>query len=206
MIDQIVGSRPPLFVFVTGYSEYAVRAFEMLSELTAAIGLFSLVVLPVPFLRSIGVGAMVIPFVPVAISVTLLPIALAVLGPALDKYSFWSRSTTTDSRLWSAWARFVLKNKWSAAIVGVAILVALAIPGLRINTGEPLIASLSPNGLPAASEFHRLQANGIPSAVDFPIHVLVHGGANGLQMATSIAEAAPDTHAFRLVAYDYSNH
>jgi RND superfamily putative drug exporter len=68
-----------------------------------------------------------------------------------------------------------------------------------------LIASLSPNGLPAASEFHRLHANGIPSAVDFPIHVLVHGGANGLQMATSIAEAtpgvytvmAPDTHAFR---------
>src|SRR5579863_588077 len=29
MIDQIAGSRPPLFVFVTGYSEYAVRAFEI---------------------------------------------------------------------------------------------------------------------------------------------------------------------------------
>jgi two-component system LytT family response regulator len=29
MIDQIAGSRPPLFVFVTSYSEYAVRAFEI---------------------------------------------------------------------------------------------------------------------------------------------------------------------------------
>src|SRR6202451_4785484 len=29
MIDQIAGSRPPLFVFVTGYSDYAVRAFEL---------------------------------------------------------------------------------------------------------------------------------------------------------------------------------
>lgn len=29
MIDQIAGTRPPLFVFVTGYSEYAVRAFEI---------------------------------------------------------------------------------------------------------------------------------------------------------------------------------
>jgi two-component system LytT family response regulator len=29
MIDQIAGSRPPLFVFVTGYSDYAVRAFEI---------------------------------------------------------------------------------------------------------------------------------------------------------------------------------
>ena len=29
MIDQIAGSRPPLFIFVTSYSEYAVRAFEI---------------------------------------------------------------------------------------------------------------------------------------------------------------------------------
>src|SRR5271156_412707 len=29
MIDQLAGSRPPLFVFVTGYSEFAVRAFEI---------------------------------------------------------------------------------------------------------------------------------------------------------------------------------
>jgi two-component system LytT family response regulator len=29
MIDQIASSRPPLFVFVTSYSEYAVRAFEI---------------------------------------------------------------------------------------------------------------------------------------------------------------------------------
>jgi two-component system, LytTR family, response regulator len=29
MIDQIAGSRPPLFVFVTGYNEYAVKAFEI---------------------------------------------------------------------------------------------------------------------------------------------------------------------------------
>src|SRR5271154_6772519 len=29
MIDQLAGSRPPLFIFVTGYSEYAVRAFEI---------------------------------------------------------------------------------------------------------------------------------------------------------------------------------
>ena len=29
MIDQIAGSRLPLFIFVTGYGEYAVRAFEI---------------------------------------------------------------------------------------------------------------------------------------------------------------------------------
>ena len=29
MIDQVIGTRPPLYVFVTGYSEYAVKAFEI---------------------------------------------------------------------------------------------------------------------------------------------------------------------------------
>src|ERR1700678_4151357 len=29
MIDQVVGAQPPLFVFVTGYNEYAVKAFEI---------------------------------------------------------------------------------------------------------------------------------------------------------------------------------
>src|SRR5271168_890104 len=29
MIDQIAGARPPLFIFLTRYSDYAVRAFEI---------------------------------------------------------------------------------------------------------------------------------------------------------------------------------
>jgi len=29
MVDRLAGSRPPLFIFVTSYSEYAVRAFEI---------------------------------------------------------------------------------------------------------------------------------------------------------------------------------
>jgi len=29
MIDRVAGNRPPLFIFVTGYSEYAVKAFEI---------------------------------------------------------------------------------------------------------------------------------------------------------------------------------
>jgi len=29
MIDRIAGNQPPLFIFVTGYSEYAVKAFEI---------------------------------------------------------------------------------------------------------------------------------------------------------------------------------
>src|SRR5581483_4246847 len=44
------------------------------SGTTVAIGLLSLAVLPVPFLRSVGVGGMLIPLVGVVVAVTLLPV------------------------------------------------------------------------------------------------------------------------------------
>ncbi len=163
----------------------------MLSGLTAAIGLLSLTILPVPFLRSIGVGAMLIPFVAVAIAVTLLPVTLAYFGPALDRFSLWPNAKTTFSRSWERWAQFVVRHKWFAAFLGVAIMIGLALPGLSLNTAEPLIGSLSPSGKPAAVAFEGLKRNSIPSAVDFPIDVITYGGKRGLQEAITIALATP---------------
>src|SRR5450631_540088 len=165
-----------------------------LSGITAAVGLLSLVVLPVPFLRSVGVGGMLIPFVAVGVAVTLLPLSLSVFGPALDRFSLWPRSSTTFSRGWERWARFVLRHQWKAAIVGLAIVAATTVPAFSLKTGEPLIASLSQVG-PAAQTFHRLQARGIPSAIDFPIYAMTHGGPEAVSQAVGIAKSTPGVYA-----------
>jgi putative drug exporter of the RND superfamily len=83
------------------------------SGITVAIGLLALVALPVPFLRSIGYGGMLIPLVSVAVAITLLPIVLAKLGPRLD----WPHRRTDDkaSRLWTRWAEGVARRRWLAA-------------------------------------------------------------------------------------------
>ena len=75
----------------------------VLSGVTVAIGLLSLVVLPVPFLRSIGIGGMLIPLVSVAVVLTLLPALLAGVGPRWD----WPkvRTEATASRAWTRWRR-----------------------------------------------------------------------------------------------------
>ena len=54
------------------------------SGITVAIGLLALLALPLPFLRSMGYGGMLIPLVSVAVAITLLPVVLAKLGPRLD--------------------------------------------------------------------------------------------------------------------------
>ena len=169
-------------------SKHAGRAV-LLSGATVAVGLLSLVMFPVPFLRSIGIGGMLIPLVAIAAAVTLLPIALSLFGPALDRLRIFS-SATTYSRGWERWGGFVIRHRWISALLGLCILIVLAIPALFINTAEPASASLSTTGV-AAKAFQQLEAAGVPGAIVFPIQVLTHNGSLGVQQTTSIAQQAP---------------
>src|SRR5580692_2236157 len=105
------------------------------SGLTVAIGLLSMIVLPVPMLRSVGIGGVLVPLVSVAVATTFLPVVLATAGPRLD----WPRLRTerSASRVFSAWARGVYRHKWAAAAAGVAVLVVLMLPALSLHLGEP---------------------------------------------------------------------
>src|SRR5213593_270663 len=57
----------------------------IVSGSTVAIGLLSMVILPLPFIRSIGLGGMLIPLVAVSASITLLPALLSMLGKQRDR-------------------------------------------------------------------------------------------------------------------------
>ena len=56
-----------------------------LSGVIVAAGLFCLVALPIPFLRSLGYGGLLIPAVTVTAALTLLPALLSAWGPRLDR-------------------------------------------------------------------------------------------------------------------------
>ena len=73
------------------------------SGITVAIGLFALIALPLPFLRSMGYGGMLIPLVSTLVALTLLPVILAKPGRRLD----WPHRRTDDkaSRAWTRWAQ-----------------------------------------------------------------------------------------------------
>jgi RND superfamily putative drug exporter len=165
----------------------------VLSGLTVAVGLFSLVVLPVPFLRSVGFGGMLIPLVAIVAATTLLPVILAAWGPSLDKHRL-RRGSTTSSRGWERWGRLVVRRRWLAGVAGLVIVLAIAIPALSMNTGQPSANALAQAG-PAARALHGLERQGVPSAVVFPIQVLSHGGAAGANRATALARATPGVYA-----------
>ncbi len=182
----------------------------VLSGLTVAVGLLSLLVLPAPFLRSIGVGSMLIPLVAIAAAVTLLPATLAAWGPTLDSKQL-RKGSTTFSPMWERWGRLVVRRRWISAVVGLAIVIALALPALSLHAGQASVSSLTSTSGPTASRgspseasasslassrgasvaLLQLQREGVPSAVVFPVQLLAHGGRVGAARAATAARETP---------------
>ncbi|MGH9297162.1 MAG: MMPL family transporter, partial [Acidimicrobiales bacterium] len=156
------------------------------SGITVAIGLLSLVILPVPFLHSMGIGGVLIPLVSVAAAITLLPVCLASFGPALDRHRL--RRADSASPPWTRWARSIDRHRVLAAVAGALIVGALIAPIAHLSIGQPVSASLSTKG-PAKVALDELRSGGVPTGVLNPMQVLVRDPAHsGLPLLGELKE------------------
>ncbi|MBK5307331.1 MAG: MMPL family transporter [Frankiaceae bacterium] len=144
----------------------------MASAGTVAISLLALIVVPVPLLRSMGIGGLLIPLVSTAVCLTLLPAILGSIGPKVD----WPRVRHEHkaSRAWTGWARLIAKQRWIAAGVGLIILGLIIVPVFGIKVGVPRTEALANHG-PAVEALATLHDSGVPHGVVTPLEVLVRG-------------------------------
>jgi putative drug exporter of the RND superfamily len=165
---------------------YAGRAV-LASAGTVAISLCALLVIPVPLLRSMGIGGMLIPLVSTLVILTLLPALLGSIGPKVD----WPRirHEARPSRAWTAWAKLVVRWRWVAAGVALTILAALVIPIFGIKIGQAQTDSLASGG-PAYEQLKTLRDGGVPPGVVSPMEVLVKGSDPAGSAAKAAATAA----------------
>ena len=156
----------------------------VLSGLTVAIGLVALVVLPVPGLRSTGIGGMLIPLVSILVVNTLLPALLSGVGPRID----WPRIRHEDhaSRFWSKWAAMVTRRRWWAVTGALAILAVVASPVFGLKVGETSAAAEARTG-PAHASYELLLRGGVPQGVLTPMDVLTEAGYGASTAAASRA-------------------
>ena len=142
------------------------------SGTTVAIALLALLILPVPFLRSIAIAGAFIPLVSVAVAITLLPVVLATIGPRLD----WPHVRRADraGRFWTAWARIVVRHRWAAAVASTAVLALLAAAAFSIQLGSPRAESLAQSGA-ARAGLEKLEASGLGAGPLSPFEALVRG-------------------------------
>jgi len=162
------------------------------SGFAVAIGLALLLFMPVPFIRSMGIGGLLIPLASMAAMLTLQPVLLSLLGRRgvrrLPVAAFLRDrlelplprlpgTHALEQGLWARLARTIMRRPVVFLCGASALLVAAAIPSLFMQLTP---GSLS--GLPSSLESTRgytLLRRGIGPGVITPTQIVVDGGAPG---------------------------
>jgi putative drug exporter of the RND superfamily len=171
------------------------------SGITVAIGLLALIALPLPFLRSMGYGGMLIPLVSTLVAITLLPVVLAKAGTRLD----WPHRRTDDkaSRAWTRWATLVVRRRWLAAAAGMAVVLALVLAATDLQLGASDADTVAKSG-DARDGLVALEKSGIGEGALLPHEVLVQRGTDPGAVTNAVAQidgvhgaVAPDSPQWR---------
>jgi RND superfamily putative drug exporter len=155
------------------------------SGITVAIGLLALIALPLPFLRSMGYGGMLIPLVSTLVAITLLPVILAKAGAKLD----WPHRRTDDkaSRAWTRWAEAVSRRRWLAAGAGMAVILGLAFAATNLQLGTSDADTIAKQG-DAEQGLVALEDAGIGEGSILPHEILVDGNTDPATVAADLNE------------------
>jgi len=154
------------------------------SGTTVAVGLLALIALPLPFLRSMGYGGMLIPLVATLVAITLLPVILASIGPRLDRRRI--RRRDRSNAFWQRWSEAVVRRRGLAALLSVAMLAALIVPATNLHLGNSDPDTIAQAG-PAKEGLRALADSGIGKGVIAPVETLVPE-ADAAKVATAEAK------------------
>ncbi len=149
------------------------------SGLAVAIGLGALLFVPVPFIRSLGVGGLLVPLVSLAAVVTLQPVLLSRLGRESSR-----SGRTAPGRRWERLARTVVRRPRTLLVTGVVVLLAASAAAASLDVTPGSIASI-PGRSESVRGFDLLRARLGPGVVA-PTQIVVDTGSPGA------ARAGPD--------------
>jgi putative drug exporter of the RND superfamily len=142
------------------------------SGTTVAVGLLALIVLPLPFLRSMGYGGLLIPLVATLVALTLLPVILASAGPRLDKRRIRRRRDSGGIHFWQRWSEAVVRRRGIAALLAIGLLVALVLPATNLHMGNSDPDTIAKAG-PAKQALDALDKSGIGKGAIAPVETIV---------------------------------
>jgi len=112
----------------------------LFSGVTVLISLSAVMLVESPAFRSMALGIMLSVVFILGATMTLLPAVLGRMGPRIDRGRLpWSKVGDHRSKRFAAWGERLWAKPWIPGIATVAVLVALAVPVLHLDTGMPSI-------------------------------------------------------------------
>ncbi|MCH0539257.1 MMPL family transporter [Streptomyces sp. MUM 203J] len=112
---------------------------------TVVVAMGALALTGLGFLTSIGLSTALVVLFAVATALTLLPALLSLLGDRVHRNIRWGRprgrsprpARSHEDTVWSRFAHRVSGRPWRYLLASSAVLLALAAPALRMETGFP---------------------------------------------------------------------
>jgi RND superfamily putative drug exporter len=171
---------------------------------TVAVGLALLAFMPVPFIRSMGIGGLLVPVVSIAASATLLPAILSLLGARVNSLRIiprrvLERRTRAEGGFWARLARTIMRRPVPILIASSAAMLAIAFPALHLHLTAGDNRGV-PHGTNATDGLYVLERTLGPGALA-PNQIVVDTGAPGGALKPGIVAAQR-----RLVAQLVADH
>ena len=164
----------------------------LFSGVTVAIGLGLLLFVPVPFIRSLGVGGFLVPLASLAAAATLQPALLSLLGSRGARRYPVARllrerfrlpvpllrgTVDVEQGLWARLARTIMRRPLPFLLAGVLLLVAAAVPAAWLHVTPGSISAL-PGGSDSVRGLTLLRERAGAGALT-PIELVVDTGQGG---------------------------
>ncbi len=170
----------------------------IVSGSTVAIGLLSMVIIPIPVIRSIGIGGLLIPTVSVIVAITMLPALLSLLGHRINSLRVMPKKivegTDLEAGFWWRWAHLVMRRPVAIGALGLVIVGLLLVPAANLNPAEAQAKDLAgAKTADAVVGLNELRDSGISPGATKPFVVLVehNPGTEALDTVVARLQSTP---------------
>jgi putative drug exporter of the RND superfamily len=163
----------------------------LFSGMAFVLAMFGLVLVPSTIFRSLAAGAILVGIVSVVAALTLLPAVLGLLGDRINalRVPFFGRAAEqagAESRFWGRIVGAVMRRPVVSLVLGVALLLALAVPVLGLETGTQGASTL-PDRFESKQGYVLLNEE-FPGRTTDPVEIAVAGDASSPRVRSGVEE------------------
>jgi uncharacterized membrane protein YdfJ with MMPL/SSD domain len=176
--ERAVGFEKLDAIAVSGATSSRAVLFSGIAFVLAMLGM---VIVPDTILRSLALGAILVGLVAVVGALTLLPAMLSLLGDRVNalRIPYVGRTAGSEGRFWWSVVGRVMRRPVVSLAASAALLVALAIPALMLETGFAGTRTF-PDRFPSKQGFLALEEEFGVGTVD-SVEVVVDGDQGALR-------------------------
>jgi RND superfamily putative drug exporter len=182
--ERSAGREKPDAIAVVGATASRAVLFSGVAFTLAMVGLL---LVPHTLTRSLACGAIAAGLTSIAVSLTLLPALLGLLGDRVNSWRipfFGHAGATGVSPFWSRAVGVVMRQPLLSLVLVSAALLAMAIPVLSLRSGEAGVSTL-PDRLASKQGFLALNAE-FPGETADPVEIVIDGDARSVAIRRGI--------------------